>query len=97
MGIKRAFDFGARLLALTLLSPLLALIASLVRLKLGSPVLFHQQCLGLHGKPFTLLKFRTMTDARDAESNLLHDAKRLTSLGRFLRSASLAKRILTWQ
>jgi len=89
VGIKRAFDFGAGLLALILLSPLLALIASLVRLKLGSPVLFRQQRPGLHGKLFTIYKFRTMTDARDAQGNLLPDAKRLTRFGLFLRSASL--------
>jgi len=86
---KRTFDLIASLLALVLLSPLLALIALLVRLKLGSPILFRQQRPGLHGKPFTLLKFRTMTDARDARGNLLPDAERLTPFGRFLRSASL--------
>ena len=89
MGIKRTFDIAASLLALILLSPLLALIASLARLKLGSPVLFRQQRPGLRGKPFAIYKFRTMTDARDAQGNLLTDAERLTSLGRFLRSTSL--------
>ncbi|RLC74933.1 MAG: hypothetical protein DRI61_15775 [Chloroflexi bacterium] len=87
--MKRTFDIAASLLALILLSPLLALIASLVRLKLGSPVLFRQQRPGLHGKPFIIYKFRTMTDARDADGNLLPDAERLTSLGCFLRSTSL--------
>ena len=89
MGIKRAFDFGASLLALILLSPLLALIASLVRLQLGSPILFRQQRPGLCGNPFIIYKFRTMTDARGAHGNLLPDAQRLTPLGRFLRSTSL--------
>ena len=89
VSLKRAFDFIASLLALVLLSPLLALIASLVRLKLGSPVLFRQRRPGLHGEPFTIYKFRTMTDARDAQGNLLPDAQRLTPFGRFLRSTSL--------
>jgi lipopolysaccharide/colanic/teichoic acid biosynthesis glycosyltransferase len=87
--LKRTFDLIASLLALVLLSPLLALIALLVRLKLGSPILFRQQRPGLHGEPFTIYKFRTMTDARDARGNLLPDAQRLTPLGRFLRSTSL--------
>ena len=60
-----------------------------MRLKLGSPVLFRQRRPGLHGKPFTIYKFRTMTDARDAQGKLLPDAERLTPFGRFLRSASL--------
>ncbi len=89
IGIKRAFDFGASLLALLLFSPLLGLIASLVRLELGSPIIFRQQRPGLRGKPFTIYKFRTMTDERDAQSNLLLNSERLTRLGRFLRSASL--------
>ena len=89
MDIKRAFDLGASLLALILLSPLLGLLALLVRLKLGSPVLFRQQRPGLHGKPFTVYKFRAMTDPLDVQGNLLPDSQRLTPLGRFLRSASL--------
>jgi len=60
VSIKRLFDFSASLLALVLLSPLLALLALLVRVKLGAPVLFRQQRPGLHGKPFTIYKFRTM-------------------------------------
>jgi lipopolysaccharide/colanic/teichoic acid biosynthesis glycosyltransferase len=87
--IKRTFDFGASLLALIVLSPLLALMALLVRLRLGTPVLFRQQRPGLHGKPFTIYKFRTMTDARDPQGNLLPDEERLTPRGRFLRSTSL--------
>jgi lipopolysaccharide/colanic/teichoic acid biosynthesis glycosyltransferase len=67
----------------------LVLVSLFVRLKLGSPVLFCQQRPGLHGRPFMLLKFRTMTDARDAQGNLLPDAERLTAFGRFLRSTSL--------
>jgi sugar transferase EpsL len=90
---KRLFDLTVAALALFLLSPLLGLLALLVRLKLGSPVLFRQQRPGLHGKPFTLSKFRparrTMTDKRDAQGNLLPDAERLTKFGKFLRASSL--------
>lgn len=86
---KRTLDLTAAALGLLLLSPLLALLALLVRFKLGSPVLFRQQRPGLHGKPFMLIKFRTMTDARDAAGNLLPDAQRLTPFGRFLRKTSL--------
>jgi lipopolysaccharide/colanic/teichoic acid biosynthesis glycosyltransferase len=60
-----------------------------VRLKLGTPVFFRQQRPGLHGKPFRMVKFRTMTDARDAQGNLLPDAERLTRFGKFLRSSGL--------
>jgi lipopolysaccharide/colanic/teichoic acid biosynthesis glycosyltransferase len=67
----------------------LALVAMLVRLTLGSPILFRQQRPGLHGQPFTIYKFRTMTDACDAQGNLFPDAERLTPFGRFLRSTSL--------
>jgi lipopolysaccharide/colanic/teichoic acid biosynthesis glycosyltransferase len=86
---KRILDLSLTVPALIVLSPLLALIALLVRVLHGSPVLFRQQRPGLHGKPFTMYKFRTMTDARDAEGNLLSDAERLTRFGRFLRSTSL--------
>lgn len=74
---------------LLFLSPLLAMIAILVRLSLRSPLLFRQQRPGQHGCPFSLLKFRTMTDARDRTGSLLPDAERLTSVGRFLRNSSL--------
>ena len=87
--IKRAFDFLVSLAALLLLWPVLLVLAVLVRVKLGRPVLFRQQRPGLHGRPFTMLKFRTMTDARDAEGNLLPDGERLSSFGRSLRSTSL--------
>ena len=73
--VKRVFDLVASLLALTLLSPLLGLMALLVRLNLGSPILFRQQRPGLHGKPFTIYKFRTMTDGRDADGNPLLDTQ----------------------
>ena len=72
-----------------LLSPLLALVALAVRLKLGSPVLFRQQRPGLRGKPFTLVKFRTMLDARDSNGRPLPDAERLPPFGRWLRATSL--------
>jgi lipopolysaccharide/colanic/teichoic acid biosynthesis glycosyltransferase len=87
--MKRVFDFVAASLALLLLTlPLLAL-AWMIRSKLGSPVLFCQVRPGLHGKPFTMVKFRTMTDARGLDGTLLPDAQRLTPFGRFLRASSL--------
>lgn len=76
-------------LGLLVLGPVMLLVAVLVRLGIGSEVLFRQRRPGLHGVPFTLLKFRTMTDARDARGRLLPDADRLTPLGRFIRSTSL--------
>ncbi|MCS7039740.1 MAG: sugar transferase [Anaerolineae bacterium] len=86
---KRLFDLMVAVPALVVLSPVLAALALLVRWQLGTPVLFRQQRPGLHGRPFTLYKFRTMTEARDAEGRLLPDAERLTPFGRFLRSTSL--------
>ena len=65
------------------------LIGILVRMKIGSPVLFKQVRPGLHGRPFTIYKFRTMTDERDKDGNLLPDGERLTRLGKFLRKASI--------
>lgn len=87
--MKRVIDLALVLAAIVPLAPLLGVVALLVRFKLGSPVLFRQQRPGLHGQPFLLLKFRTMTDARDIEGRLLPDSERLTPLGRFLRSTSL--------
>jgi lipopolysaccharide/colanic/teichoic acid biosynthesis glycosyltransferase len=87
--MKRFFDFVAASLALLILAlPLLAL-ALLIRRKLGSPVLFRQVRPGLHGKPFTMVKFRTMTDACGPDDALLPDAQRLTPFGLFLRASSL--------
>lgn len=86
---KRLFDITLSALVLLLLSPLLALLALLVRFKLGSPVLFRQQRPGLHNKPFTMLKFRTMNNKRDNMGNLLPDGQRLTPFGQFLRSSSM--------
>ena len=87
--MKRLFDFLLALLALLLLALPLLLLALLVRRKLGSPVLFRQVRPGLHGQPFEMVKFRTMTDARGADGALLPDAVRLTPFGRFLRASSL--------
>jgi lipopolysaccharide/colanic/teichoic acid biosynthesis glycosyltransferase len=86
---KRIFDLLIALPALILLSPLLAVLALLVRVKLGAPVFFRQQRPGLYGRAFRMVKFRTMTDARDAQGALLPDADRLTRFGKFLRAASL--------
>ncbi len=87
--MKRAFDFFAALAILVLGAPLLLVIASLVRLKLGAPILFRQLRPGRAAKPFELLKFRTMTDACGPDGALLPDAARLTPFGRFLRASSL--------
>ena len=86
---KVFIDCLVSLSALVLLSPLLAVVALLVRLRLGSPVLFRQQRPGYRCKPFGLLKFRTMTNQRDANGKLLPDAQRLTLFGRWLRSSSI--------
>ncbi|MCU0939910.1 MAG: sugar transferase [Burkholderiaceae bacterium] len=87
--LKRSFDIVAAAVALVLLAPLLLAIALLVRWRLGSPVLFAQDRPGLGGRPFRLVKFRTMTDARRADGAPASDAERLTPFGRFLRSTSL--------
>lgn len=87
--VKRCLDFLLSLCAIILLSPLLLVLTILVRLKLGSPVIFHQERPGKDEKIFTLCKFRTMTDERDENGELLPDAVRLTKFGRFLRGTSL--------
>ncbi|QDV65134.1 sugar transferase [Crateriforma conspicua] len=86
---KRTFDLLSSSCLLVVLSPILFVVAGLVRLRLGSPIFFRQRRPGLKGKPFELMKFRTMTDARDAMGNLLPDNQRMTRFGRFLRSSSL--------
>ena len=86
---KRLLDIAVAAVALIALAPLIALVALLVRRRLGAPVIFAQQRLGLDGRPFAVRKFRTMTDARDVAGNLLPDAERLTSFGIFLRATSL--------
>jgi len=88
-GGKRVLDFAIALTMMLLLWPLMLLLAGVVRLKLGSPVLFRQKRPGLGGRPFTLFKFRTMTDSRDSQGDPHPDAARLTSFGRFLRATSL--------
>ena len=87
--IKRALDFVLSSAAIIVLSPVLLVLAFLVRTRLGSPVLFRQERPGKDEKIFTLCKFRTMTDERDEQGNLLPDAVRLTKFGKFLRSTSL--------
>ncbi len=86
---KRVFDILISGLALLVLSPVFAVVALLVRMKLGSPVIFHQKRPGYQEKIFTLCKFRTMTDERDEQGELLPDSVRLTKFGSFLRTSSL--------
>ena len=86
---KRPMDFILSFIAIIVLSPVLLVVALLVRIKLGSPVIFKQKRPGLNEKIFTLYKFRTMTDQRDKFGELLPDSVRLTKFGRFLRSTSL--------
>lgn len=87
--LKRGIDVLGAGAALVVLSPLLAVVAVLVRVRMGSPVLFRQTRPGLHARPFRLVKFRTMSDRRDADGELLPDADRLTALGRWLRRTSI--------
>lgn len=87
--IKRFFDIFSSLIAIIILSPVLIVTAILVRTKLGSPVLFKQERPGKDEKIFTLMKFRTMTDERDENGELLPDEVRLTKFGKFLRSTSI--------
>jgi sugar transferase EpsL len=86
---KRLLDLTLTLIALVLLSPVYIVVSLLVWLKHGSPILFRQKRPGLHGQPFTLVKFRTMTNEKDANGDLLPDEDRLTSFGKLLRSTSL--------
>lgn len=86
---KRPMDFILSLLAIIILSPLFIITAALVRIKLGSPVIFKQKRPGLNEKIFTIYKFRTMTDKKDSDGNLLPDGERLTHFGRFLRKTSI--------
>ncbi len=87
--MKRCFDLVVAVVALLALAVPLLVLVWLVRSKLGSPVFFRQVRPGLNGKPFEMVKFRTMTDERGADGALLPDAKRLTPFGRFLRASSL--------
>lgn len=86
---KRPLDFTLASLSILLLSPVFLIIAVLVKIKLGSPVIFKQQRPGLNEKIFTMYKFRTMTNEKDANGELLADSERLTKFGKFLRSTSL--------
>lgn len=87
--LKRGFDILVSLVGLIILSPILFLVSILVRFKLGSPIFFTQDRVGKDNKIFKMIKFRTMTDARDSFGELLSDEERLTSFGKFLRSTSL--------
>lgn len=87
--LKRLFDIVASALGLIILSPVIAIVAWQIKKKLGSPVLFRQVRPGLNGKPFEMVKFRTMRDAIDANGNPLPDSERMTPFGSFLRSSSL--------
>lgn len=87
--MKRVLDMFGAGLGLLILSPVLLIVALLIRRKMGSPVLFRQTRPGLHGAPFEMIKFRSMNNASDREGNPLPDKERVTALGRFLRSTSL--------
>lgn len=87
--VKRAFDCCASFAGLVLLSPVLVVLYMLVRAKMGSPVFFCQRRPGLGGKPFRIIKFRTLTNARDEGGNLLPENNRITRLGKLMRKASL--------
>lgn len=87
--LKRSFDLLAAAAGLILLSPLLGALAILVRQRIGTPILFRQVRPGLNGHPFEILKFRTMTDERGPDGNLLPDEQRLLRFGKWLRSTSL--------
>ena len=87
--VKRGLDLILSLILLVLISPILLILALLVRIKLGSPVIFRQQRPGKDGRIFSLLKFRSMTDKRDSNGELLPDEERLTDFGKKLRASSL--------
>jgi len=87
--MKRCFDFTVAFLLLLCLLPVLVILTILIRATIGSPVFFKQIRPGFQGKPFTIYKFRTMTDQRDAQGQLLPDEARITPMGRFLRKYSL--------
>lgn len=94
--LKRLLDIIIASIALILLSPLYFYVAHKVKKNLGSPVLFRQVRPGLHGKPFEMIKFRSMKDAVDAQGNLLPDSERLTPFGKMLRSSSLDEMPELW-
>lgn len=86
---KRVIDFTLTLIGLICISPIFVVLCILVRVKLGSPIFFRQLRIGKDDRPFMMIKFRTMTDARDENGNLLPDTERFTKFGNFLRSSSL--------
>jgi sugar transferase EpsL len=96
LAARRPMDILGACAALLAVGPVALILAAVIRAKIGSLVLFRQTRLGLHGEPFTLLKFRTMAGARDANGNLLPDAHRLTTLGRLLRRTSLGELPERW-
>lgn len=87
--LKRLFDIIAAGVGLLVLAPVVVVVSILIHRKLGSPIFFRQTRPGLHGKPFEMVKFRTMLDAHDEDGNSLPDSERMTPFGRFLRSTSL--------
>jgi sugar transferase EpsL len=87
--LKRGVDLAGAVIALVLLAPLMLVLALLIRRTMGAPVLFGQQRPGFHGRLFTIYKFRTMRDLRDAHGSMLPDEQRLTRFGRFLRATSM--------
>lgn len=89
LGIKRTFDLFSSALLLAAASPLIAVIALMILIRMGPPVFFRQERLGWKGKVFTIYKFRTMTDEKDQNGNMLPDAERLTKIGAFLRKTTL--------
>jgi lipopolysaccharide/colanic/teichoic acid biosynthesis glycosyltransferase len=93
---KRLFDLILVVPALIVLAPLMLVIAVVIWKQMGRPIIFTQERAGLHGKPFRIFKFRTMTNDRDAEGRLLPDYERITPLGRFLRSTSLDELPQLW-
>jgi lipopolysaccharide/colanic/teichoic acid biosynthesis glycosyltransferase len=94
--LKRGFDVAVAGVGLVLVSPLLAAVAIAVRVRLGSPVIFRQQRAGRHGEPIGIVKFRSMTDERDPDGELLPDDQRLPAFGRLLRSTSLDELPQLW-
>jgi len=87
--IKRLFDFIIALILLVVLAPIIAITAVIIRINIGSPIVFKQQRPGLHGKPFYIYKLRTMTDERDSAGTLLPDEQRITRLGLIIRKLSI--------
>jgi lipopolysaccharide/colanic/teichoic acid biosynthesis glycosyltransferase len=90
---KRIFDLALTISALFVLAPVIVVLIVLLRFSMGKGIFFYQNRPGLHGRPFTIYKFRTMTDERDENGNLLPDGERLTRLGRFLRKTSMDPQI----